>query len=359
MARRTITATIATVSLASASATLAQTGPAPPGPPISVFVSSLPDEEDGLLRAAIPQAPARFGLRPADVPPGVLPEGKFIEIEARVTVDADGAVTACHETTSPLAALKGVVCRAVMARGTFLPALDRAGRRVTDVVPIMAKFVSAIVRPAPPALETIAGRADDPLVRGQEQTLAVAADPDWKPFHPGKAGEAVVRMTAYDIRPDGGASIYCTPLRPQEDQPSWEAACKAMEAAKYRTNPALRSNVLTALVTWQAGGGAKLAIAPPGRPGTPIVWASLAAQHVPGIALDKTIAAQAQIDFPVGRTTPRCRITLTTGDDATDLAACRHLETLHFTSPIDVFGRAFAVKQNVRIVAAAAVAPPG
>lgn len=357
MVRLKITAGIASVSLASA--TLAQTAPAPPEPQPSVYAYALASEEDGLLRGAIPIGPDRFGLRPADVPPGALPDGKVIEIAAQITVTADGTVATCTETTSPSIALKGVVCRAVMTRAKFLPALDRAGRRVADTMPIAAQFLSSSVRTAPMPPQPEPGGYDDPLIRAQTQTLALVTDPDWTRFHPGKAGEAVVRMTAFRIQPDGTASYYCSPLKPLEDRPSWEAACKAMEAAHYRTNPALRANELTALVIWQADGRATLTIAPPARPGKSIGWASPEARRVPDIAFDKKMWPQARMDFPVGSKTPRCRITATTGDDATDLAACRHLETLKFTAPIDVFGRKFAVRQYISITAVAPVAPPG
>ncbi len=358
MGRLTIIVAIASVSLAAAA--LAQTAPTSPEPQPRVSAYSMPDEDDGLLRGAIPLGPDRFGLRAADVPPGALPDRKVIEVAAQIAVTADGTVATCTETTSPSAALKGVVCRAVMTRAKFLPALDRTGRRVSDIMPIAAQFISASVSPfAPMPPQPEPGGFYDPMIRAPTQTLALASNPDWKLFHPGKAGEAVVRMTAYNFQPDGRASMYCSPLKPLDDRPSWEAACKALEAARYRTNPALRANELTALVIWQADGAAKLNIAPPARPGKPIVWATPDAQRVPGIAFDKKMWPQARVDFPVGDKTPRCRITATTGDDATDLAACRHLETLKFTSPIDVFGRKFAVRQYVRITAVAPVPPLG
>lgn len=81
-----------------------------------------------LSRPAIPKSKPSRWLSSEDYPPAMLAAGKRAIVNFRLNVDATGKTTACHiQDATHEKSFEDVVCKAVMRKASFEPALDAEG----------------------------------------------------------------------------------------------------------------------------------------------------------------------------------------------------------------------------------------
>lgn len=87
------------------------------------------EKHKGLTRAAAPASDYQKWILPSDYPTDMLSIGQPALVEFRIGVAADGKPIDCHiqETTRPKE-FDDAVCRALLRRAEFLPALDAEGK---------------------------------------------------------------------------------------------------------------------------------------------------------------------------------------------------------------------------------------
>lgn len=85
--------------------------------------------------------PGRW-VNAADYPLGMLARRKEAIVHFRLSVDGDGDSTACHiqQSTRPKA-FDDVVCKSLMKRAKFLPALDEAGKPIASYYRNTVRFM--------------------------------------------------------------------------------------------------------------------------------------------------------------------------------------------------------------------------
>tara|TARA_R110000824_G_scaffold48565_7_gene137099 strand:- start:1821 stop:2456 length:636 start_codon:yes stop_codon:yes gene_type:complete len=85
--------------------------------------------------------PGRW-VNAADYPSGMLARGKEAIVHFRLSVDGNGDATDCHiqQSTRPKA-FDDVVCRSLMKRAKFLPALDKAGQPIASYYRNTVRFM--------------------------------------------------------------------------------------------------------------------------------------------------------------------------------------------------------------------------
>lgn len=98
-----------------------------------------PAEQARLSRPATPRGSPGNWIRTSDYPAAALNAGHLGLVRFRLTVEADGTVSACAiQAESTPADFSTVTCRAVTARAQFLPALNDAGQ------PVRSYFATAV-----------------------------------------------------------------------------------------------------------------------------------------------------------------------------------------------------------------------
>lgn len=118
-------------------AALAETAPAPAGPP-GPGVSSLPgpaaQAPDRPARRAVPDPPLHLLFSDEDYPPAAQAAREQGTVGFRLSVAADGRVSDCAVTSSSGSALlDATACRILSERSKFRPAADARGTAVADV----------------------------------------------------------------------------------------------------------------------------------------------------------------------------------------------------------------------------------
>lgn len=89
------------------------------------------EEQKGLTRKALPTSPSSGWFSPNDYPNDMVRGGYEGNVNFRVIVDATGAPLSCHvQSSTRPQAFDDVVCRQVMKRARFHPALDAAGKPI-------------------------------------------------------------------------------------------------------------------------------------------------------------------------------------------------------------------------------------
>jgi len=93
-----------------------------------------------LSRTVVPKEKPSRWMRSADYPVQMIVEGKRAIVQFRLNVDATGKPTACNiqQSTRPKA-FDDAVCRGLMKRATFEPALDAEGK------PLASYYINTVV----------------------------------------------------------------------------------------------------------------------------------------------------------------------------------------------------------------------
>jgi hypothetical protein len=330
--------TVAALSLAQAATTQ---------PPAVYVFRDESVSDPALLRGAKADISLFNSTTPSDYPAAALAAQEQGTVWATLRIDASGALADCRIDPDALPALAVHVCELLQARGKFIHALDRNGQAVSDNLRIGVHFS---LRPLPPI--SVPPPAPAPAVSedlvSDRTTMTLYKKPDLLAFAPAGSdlsGETAVAVIQY---PGSPSYISCSHLTSSGNAALDKASCKALLAADYTVTTNTGTNRATLLVRWKNGHAEFKR--PSRKIGTPFVFADEDQQRVPGLpAFAGETRGRARLRFLPSRQTPICRIETSTGSDTADVAACRHLESLHYTSPVDIFGRVVEARLSVRI----------
>ncbi|MFS2112012.1 hypothetical protein ACCC88_20135 [Sphingomonas sp. Sphisp140] len=319
---------------------LGQAAPARDQPMIFFYLE--PAEGDpALLRGALPQEIVSWASA-ADYPAAALAAGERGEARAAVRVDASGAMVDCVPDPSPTP-FAGVICPVLKRSARFRYALDRSGRPVADRIALRLRFEPRQLPPAPPALGWQDGTSLELLEN--RQSMSLTREPDWAGFAPASAGkgDVAVSLFAYNFRPDGSHQLVCNVLGVRQDTVLEDATCRALASAGFRPVGAERTGRMTLLVRWK---GRKAGVELPKRArGTPLGFVVATRNRRPG--LSGTV--RVDLRFPAEGRQPICRVTGSSGSDATDIAACQYFESQPYLPPVDIFGRKVEGRQQTSL----------
>lgn len=302
---------------------------------ISVFQGPAEDRDD-LVRTAMPAGDTSEWVSGKDYPAQAIATGTKGNVQLRVRVSAADAVTGCSvvEPSAP-EPLREAACRLVRERGRFLHALSAAGQPIEADASLYFYFTirdvdgPELFPPAPPPPPS-GGYPYTP-------TLKLLDKPDWAAHAPaGKPdGELVVSVGVLPPRGSTPERRTCAAERSSGNAALDAATCEAARNARYALlTPAPYANIKM-LVRWRKG---KASLELPTRTrGTPLaIEGGDAAARLPADSVGRQSYAVATFR---ANGTVGCRISRSSGSDATDLAICAHVRKLRFTPETDLFGR--------------------
>lgn len=95
------------------------------------------------VRAKPLSDPGRW-IRSGDYPKGMIFQGQQAMVQVRLNVDASGTVSACHiQESTKVNEFDDAVCKNLMKRATFSPALDEGGKPVASYWARTVRFILA------------------------------------------------------------------------------------------------------------------------------------------------------------------------------------------------------------------------
>jgi hypothetical protein len=315
-------------------------------PPEAWFTPVVGFEENAaLLREAATDGSPRGWITAADIPADAAPgAGSLISLHFRLEIGADGTLTHCTPETP--GALADIACAKLRERGKFVAALDRQGRPAADTLHIALVYAAAPAPPAPPAPPMPSGIPNG-LMFVPANPLVIAREPEWGKFLPrdrSRQTEVAVSIFRYPVR--GVRQISCYALAPSNDRTVDDATCQALKSAQYRDVPDGFGS-MTALVIWK---GNRARIEKPHRArGTDLVFDRAAAEQMVAALPAGPRPGRARLTFAANGKSVRCKVTVSTGSDAADLAACRQLETIRYKPAIDIYDRSRDGTQSIAI----------
>jgi TonB family protein len=286
-----------------------------------------------------------------DYPRAAQAAGEGGTVKLSVLVDAQDRVASCAILESKASArLNAAACAILKRRGKLRHALSTAGQPVAATAVIEMVFhPKRLMRVPPPTPMT-------GIVRGgalhDKTNLEFAAEPDWSPVLAATRtarGEAAISLHVYQS-PNGEERRYCDVER--GDEAAGKAACSLLEKGAQLRLAATRDHgrygdTLQLLLQWDDG--MMRTTGPTIRDGRDV---QLKGWRIPWTS-DAPLPREGNAAVLLGSDgkVRSCRITDSTGQDATDIAACRHwLTRVEVTPPLDIFGKTFDVPMNGRLV---------
>lgn len=309
----------------------------------------LPDgryrDRQRFLRRALPIGDIRSLVHADDEPVTALVYGSVSLI---VEIDDQGGVADCRVERADRD-LGGAACQRIIERLRMTPALDQSGQRVPDAYWITISYEPdtrpnedwvqlRAPPPAPPA----------PPPPGTQRRI------DWPPYSStpgveveglrflaeGETAPSDALWAGITIREIPGGGVQCDLRAPAGDQDFDKEACGVVLAARFTfPNPGARDNRYS--LRLMRLDGEWVALAPIHQQTQAITMTddnrqALAAALPSTGSLDQLrLRVEVGLD---GRATD-CDVTATSGEDALDIAACRHLrEQAYFSPARDIFG---------------------
>jgi hypothetical protein len=337
-------------------------------------------EPDGANSPEIIRTPAMVRSGTEALPLGGFPKalrsgdaGGTATVTLRLRIGADGAVEDCRASKiemwlvnpgakridlAPDPALGPLACELTRAHRRFRPALDPQGRTVPAEAEAMVRFMrqrgSELFAPAPPPpsrwLGTGPGRGAvmwPPSHWIGEQVAISAPRFDSRLAEASDLPRQAVVGASIDYAADGSAA-NCTVKASSGDARLDTATCAAMMETRNLRPSAWRVLFYPVEVTWN---GARAALRLPQTAVLPALAEpiAIAPDLVPqGPAAQSPMRVTITLD-PQGRAR-LCRVAGTSGDDATDAAACRiAMAQGRFKGARDVFGRPAIGGMSLRI----------
>lgn len=295
-----------------------------------------------MLRRATPAPGFEGWWTPADFPAGIAPTGQQIAI-VDVAVTADDRTTGCivrYESQGPQ--LGETACRLMRERGRFRHALAFDGTPRDGIVTMWVDYRLRL--PSSPPYSPPPSPPPPPArwpVTMQHDWLVTERAPDWRRFgRPGAKGEVAVQILFRER--DG--KLDCSVLKGSGDARLDAATCAAARSGGYALAPGSRLpfGFLPMIVRWS---GREATVALPSVEARRARPANDSALALAGVAPGGVTNASPTVALAIGAdgAVTQCRVILSAGSDAADLATCAALRAaMRFVPAADVFGLAYA-----------------
>lgn len=315
----------------------AQAG-AVPEPAIATYVAEHAVAGPGELRPVMAVGEPRGWILPADIPERFRTEARGEKLQPRfqhilgqigieLSIDDRDAITDCRGTYGHVA-LAPQFCEVLRRRGKFRHALTLDGKPAPGTASLTIQFsvggegAEIGLPPAPPA----------PMgwpVTHARGIATMTRQPEWRRFSKVRDG----RQSAIALLLESGTVLSCKLLRSSGDAGLDAASCDAARTGAYAIEPAQTYAQLPMLVRWNRDGAqAMLPIRESYQRPTPASAGELVVRGAAGSP------AEAWLTLSQSGAVTDCRISLSAGGDAADVALCAAMRGARFNPASDVFG---------------------
>ena len=327
--------------------------PAASVPQLFVAANSFPSGEE--LRAAAPIGGAATWLTPADTPASVIADARgrtagpnsqivLAQIGIKLVINPDDSIAECQGVYGD-AYLAPDICVLIRKRGKFRHALGFDGKPVEGSITMTFQYslsepggyLGLPPHPGPPPNQW-------PVLRQSGNVRLVGAPQPDGPVSQSRPTEIGVFLEFQE-----GRVSHCQVIHREGDSALEAPTCAYLTSASFEIDNPGGFGSLPMIVQWRDGRPSPVppvhTVSQMARP------ASEDGQLVRGLPGAASLSKDAAVYLQVGASgqVTECRIAESAGNDAADIAMCRHMLRSRFRPAEDVFGRPIEGRAWIRV----------